>query len=131
MEFHSYLKDLVGKRGYSYRKLGSLSGVNHTYISKICGGVSGIPSPEILRKLAGPLCVPYEDLLKAAGYLLAENRALYPAGSGDEENILLRVAKLTPEGKIRLTEFLDFLEDWEKRQKRKRKNNGCEVEKTP
>lgn len=116
MEFSSYLKDLINKRGYSYRKLGGLSGVNHTYISKICGGSSGTPSPEILRKLSSPLCIPYEELLKAAGYLLAENKPAYTPGTG--EKLLLRVARLTPEGKDRLEEFLDFLEDWEKKQRR-------------
>ncbi|MCL6479103.1 MAG: helix-turn-helix domain-containing protein [Peptococcaceae bacterium] len=119
MEFSSYLKDLIKKRGYSYRKLGQLSGVNHTYISKICGGYSSTPSPEILRKLAVPLFVPYEELLKAAGYLLGEGKTAYPAGA--EEELVLRVARLTPEAKERLLEFLDFLEDWEKKQRRKRK----------
>lgn len=129
MDFSSYLKDLIGKRGYSYRKLGSLSSVNHTYISKICGGSSGTPSPEILRKLAGPLCIPYEELLKAAGYLLSENKAPYAAGDG--EDLFLRVARLTPEGKHRLSEFLDFLEDWEKKQRRKKSVDKNKDDKTP
>ncbi len=122
MEFSTFLRDLIKKRGYSYRKLGSLSGVNHTYISKICGGMSGTPSPEILRKLSGPLCIPYEELLKAAGYLLSEKQVTYAAGT--EEKILLRVARLSPEGKDRLTEFLDFLEDWEKKQRRMKRSAG-------
>lgn len=130
MDFSSYLKDLIRKRGYSYRKLGSLSGVNHTYISKICGGSSGTPSPEILRRLAGPLCIPYEELLKAAGYLLSENKTPYPAAGG-EENLLLRVARLTPEGKDRLSEFMDFLEDWEKKRRRKKSGNKNQDDKTP
>ncbi|MFZ5645311.1 MAG: helix-turn-helix domain-containing protein [Bacillota bacterium] len=125
MIFSSYLKNVIKTSGYSYRKLGYLSGVNHTYISKICGGSSGVPSPEILRKLADPLCIPYEELLKAAGYLVTEDKAVYSAPS---ENILIRVARLTPEGKDRLTEFLDFLEDWEKKQRQKKrakkKNNS-------
>ncbi len=124
MEFSLYMKDLIKKRGYSYRKLGSLSGVNHTYISKICGGSSGVPSPEILRRLSGPLCIPYEELLKAAGYLLSENKAAYASGTG--EKLLLRVARLTPEGKDRLSEFLDFLEDWEKKKRRRKRGGGGE-----
>ena len=120
MEFSTYFKDLIKQRGYSYRKLGSLSGVNHTYISKICGGLSGTPSPEILRKLSGPLYIPYEELLKAAGYLLSESRATYSGGV--EEKLLLRVARLTPEGKDKLSDFLDFVEDWEKKQRRKKRS---------
>jgi len=122
MEFSAYLKNIIKKRGYSCRKLGSLSGVNHTYISKICRGTSGVPSPEILRKLAGPLCIPYEDLLKEAGYLLAENKPSYSAGTA--EDILVRVAGLTAEGKERLSHFIDYLEYWEKLQRKiKRSNN--------
>ncbi|MHB8916658.1 MAG: helix-turn-helix domain-containing protein [Desulfocucumaceae bacterium] len=122
MEFSSYLKEMIKKRGYSYRRLGGLSGVNHTYISKICKGSSGTPSPEILRKLSVPLCIPYEELLKAAGYLLAESKSAYTAGA--EEKLLLRVARLTPEGRARLSEFLDFLEEWEKKQRRLKRSTG-------
>ncbi|MFZ5646069.1 MAG: helix-turn-helix domain-containing protein [Bacillota bacterium] len=120
MDFSYYLDNLIKKRGYSYRKLGNLSGVNHTYISKICNGTSGVPSPEILRKLSAPLCIPYEELLKAAGYLLNENQTSYSTGPADD--ILLRVAALSPEGKERLTEFVDFVEHWEKTQKKKKRS---------
>ncbi|MFZ5597760.1 MAG: helix-turn-helix domain-containing protein [Bacillota bacterium] len=116
MEFSVYLKELIKKRGYSFRKLGRVSGVNHTYISKICRGSSGIPSPEILKKLSTPLYIPYEDLLGAAGYLLAEKKSKYPTEF--EEEILPRMTRLTPEGKKRLLEFMDFLEDWEKKKAR-------------
>lgn len=119
MDFSSFLRTIIQKRGYSYRELGKLSGVNHTYVSKICRGTSGTPSPEILRKLAGPLCMPYEELLKAAGHLLSENTTPYTAGTGEE--LLLRVTKLTPEGKNRLSEFLDFLEAWEKKERKVKK----------
>lgn len=129
MKFSLYLKELIKKRGYSYRKLGSLSGVNHTYISKICGGASGTPSPEILRKLAVPLLVPYEELLKAAGYLLNENKATYTAGG--EEELLLRVARLSPDAKERLQDYIEYLEDWEKRQRRKKKEEREQKKQTP
>ena len=123
MDFSAYLKGIIKKRGYSYRKLGRLSGVNHTYISKICRGSSGIPSPEILRKIAEPLYIPYEKLLEEAGYLLSESSPSYAADS--IEAILVRITKLTPEGKERLNEYLDFLEDWEKKiKKRTRKKES-------
>jgi transcriptional regulator with XRE-family HTH domain len=37
----------------------------------------GPPSPEILRKLAGPLGVPYETLMNAAGYLSSDDHDPY------------------------------------------------------
>jgi len=122
MDFSSYLKNLIKKSGYSYRKLGSLSGVNHTYLSKICRGSSGVPSPEILKKIAVPLFIPYEDLLRAAGYLLSESSA--PYSSNPAEDILLRVARLTSEGKEKLSEYLDFLEDWERKQKKRKRKQS-------
>ncbi|MFZ5651368.1 MAG: helix-turn-helix domain-containing protein [Bacillota bacterium] len=125
MDFSSYLNSAIKKRGYSYRKLGSLSGVNHTYISKICNGTSGVPSPEILKRLSSPLCIPYQDLLRAAGYLLNENEATYSAGPA--EDLLLRVAALSPGGKERLTEFVEFVEYWEKAQKRKKRKRKQET----
>ncbi len=127
MDFSAYLENIIKKRGYSCRKLGSLSGVNHTYISKICRGTSGVPSPEILRKIAGPLCVPYEELLKEAGYLLSESKPTYPAGNA--EDIMLRVAGLTDQGKERLTHFIDFLEYWEKQQRKLKRDKGNKKQK--
>jgi hypothetical protein len=69
--------------------------------------------------MAGPLFIPYEELLRAAGYLLSENKSLYSARPA--EDILPRVARLTPEGKDKLCEYLDFLEEWEKKQKKKKR----------
>ncbi len=118
MDFSAYLKALIKDRGYSYRRLGQLSGVNHTYISKICAGTSGIPTPDILRKLSVPLCVPYEELLRVAGYLLSERQQVYKVG--EDEKLLVRVAKLSSEGKERLSEYIDYLEDREKKKRRKK-----------
>ncbi len=69
MGFGIYLKGLIDKRGYSYRQLGMLSGINHTYISKIVSEKMGPPSPEILKKLSKPLEVPYEELMEMADYI--------------------------------------------------------------
>lgn len=69
MEFGGYLKNLIEIRGYSYRKLAMLADVDHTYISKIVNNKMGPPSPEILQRMAKPLGITYEELMKAAGYL--------------------------------------------------------------
>lgn len=77
MDFGQYLKELISKRGYSYRQLAMLADIDHTYISKIANGKTGIPSPEILKKLSRPLGVPYEELLKSAGYLPEKKEVNY------------------------------------------------------
>lgn len=120
MNFSAYLKNLIKERGYSYRKLGILSGVNHTYISKICAGTSGPPTPDILRKLSVPLCVPYEELLRAAGYLLSESNLEYQVGK--DQDLLIRVAKLSSEGKEKLSEFIEYLEELDKKKRKKKKS---------
>lgn len=68
-KFGKYLRGLREKANLTMRKLDALSGVSHSYISQIERGERGIPSPEILRKLAEPLGVSYPLLLKEAGYL--------------------------------------------------------------
>jgi transcriptional regulator with XRE-family HTH domain len=69
MEFREYLQAKREDRHFSLRQLGALAGVSGSYLSLVESGQRGIPSPDILRKLAGPLQVPYEELLAAAGYL--------------------------------------------------------------
>lgn len=69
MALSDHLKKLLTQQNISYRRLGSLSGVDHSYISKICKGEVAQPSPEILKKLANALATSYHELLQQAGYL--------------------------------------------------------------
>ncbi len=68
MEFKEYLKQLRETKQLSLRKLDSLSGVSHVYLSQIENGNRGVPSPDVLKKLAAPLGVTYKELMQAAGY---------------------------------------------------------------
>ncbi|NMO97450.1 helix-turn-helix domain-containing protein [Paenibacillus lemnae] len=67
-EFGSYLRELRKNANLTMRKLDSLSGVSHSYISQLERGERGIPSPDILKKLADPLNISYMDLLHKAGH---------------------------------------------------------------
>jgi transcriptional regulator with XRE-family HTH domain len=69
MEFKGYLKQLREAKKLSLRKLDDLSGVSHVYLSQIENGNRGIPSPDVLKKLAVPLGATYKELMQAAGYL--------------------------------------------------------------
>lgn len=107
MDFGVYLKTLIDKRGYSYRKLATLADIDHTYISKIVVGKMGPPSPEILRKLAGPLGVSYETLMNAAGYLSSndeDNEDLQPTPRDRVKIFQKKLGELSPES----LEFLEF-----------------------
>lgn len=75
MEFREYLKQLREAKKLSFRKLEALSGVSYTYLSQIENGSRGVPSPDVLKKLADPLGVSYKELMTAAGYLGRESSA--------------------------------------------------------
>lgn len=67
--FGEYLKNLRKQKKLTIRQLDIYSGVSHSYLSQLENGKRGIPTPEILKKLHGPLDVSYEELMMAAGYL--------------------------------------------------------------
>ena len=68
-KFQKLLIEARKKAGVSTRELERLSGVSKSYISMLEGGQRGVPAPEILQKLAGPLNVSYDELMAAAGYI--------------------------------------------------------------
>ena len=86
------IKELRKDRGYSQRRLGTLSGVSHATISRI---EEGTQKPEIdtLKKLSYVLNCNFEELMDSAGYLDAikksavnESISKYIANSTVEEN---------------------------------------------
>lgn len=72
-EFGEYLRELRGDR--SLREMERITGLSHTYLSTLEKGVdprSGKerkPTPETLKKISETLNVPYEELMKKAGYI--------------------------------------------------------------
>jgi transcriptional regulator with XRE-family HTH domain len=69
-EFGKYLENLRLQAGYkAVDSLAKASEVWGTTIARIEEGRTKSPSIETLKKLAPYLKVPYEELLKAAGYL--------------------------------------------------------------
>ncbi len=112
ISFGKFLKNIMDEKNFSCRRLGALSDVDHSYISKICKGETAkSPSPDILKKLAGPLGIPYEELLRAAGYLNpADDQRYVPKDiktRGSKENLksgrmyeVMARAKALPEDDI-------------------------------
>lgn len=68
-EFGKYLKSIRTGKNLSLRKLEELSGVSNAYISQLENGKRGTPSPDILKKISGPLEIEYSHLMEKAGYL--------------------------------------------------------------
>lgn len=69
VEFGSYLRSIRKAKKMTIRQLELYSKVSNAYISQLERGDRGLPSPEILRKLAAPLGVDYDDLMVKAGYI--------------------------------------------------------------
>lgn len=63
------LEDARRARGLSFRQLREETGLALSHLQRLEHGVVAAPSPETLRKLGVALAVPYEELLRAAGYL--------------------------------------------------------------
>ncbi|MGD7059996.1 helix-turn-helix domain-containing protein [Bacillus altitudinis] len=69
MNFGAYLRALREKKKLSVNQLAMYSEVSAAGISRIENGKRGIPKPPTIKKLAGALKVPYEDMMQAAGYI--------------------------------------------------------------
>jgi SOS-response transcriptional repressor LexA len=68
-EFGGFLKMMRKRQRLTVRELEDLSGVSHSYLTQLENGKRGVPSPEILKKLAEPLSINYDELMFKAGYL--------------------------------------------------------------
>jgi transcriptional regulator with XRE-family HTH domain len=71
LKIGEYIKKIREDKNLSLNQLALYSGVSAAHLSRIERGLRE-PSPEILRKIATALKVPYEELMKAAGYLDGE-----------------------------------------------------------
>jgi HTH-type transcriptional regulator, competence development regulator len=69
MHFYEQLKGMRRTKGFTIRELADRSGVSSAYISQLENGNRGVPSPDVLMKLAEGLNTPYTELMKIAGYL--------------------------------------------------------------
>lgn len=68
-EFGRYLRSLRKAQGLTLTQLGNLIGYSNPYLSQIENGQKGIPSPDILKKLASPLGEDYLVLMRKAGHI--------------------------------------------------------------
>lgn len=69
MSFGEYLKSAREKAELGVNELARASGVSAPYLSRLENGTRKPPMPDVLKKLAPHLKVPYEDLMKAAGWV--------------------------------------------------------------
>lgn len=115
-DFGNYLRSLRKDANLTMRKLDALSGVSHSYISQLERGERGIPSPDILKKLADPLGVQYGELMHEAGYfgnqvsLDDEGKVILHEIPEKYHNDDLNFVRLVIDGKVlRGDDALDYL----------------------
>ncbi len=68
-ELGTYIKEKRTEKGLSIRRLAELADISHTEVKRIEDGLRKQTSPQVLRSIASALCVSYEDLMVAAGYI--------------------------------------------------------------
>ncbi|MCL5045215.1 MAG: helix-turn-helix domain-containing protein [Actinobacteria bacterium] len=66
--FARLVKGLMKARGLSIRRLAEQAGVSHSTLSRLLREPDPKPPPDLLRHLAGPLGLSYEELMVAAGH---------------------------------------------------------------
>ena len=109
-EFGKYIENLRLQAGFRTRdSLAQTSGVWGTTIARIEEGRTKSPSIETLKRLAPFLKIPYEDLLKATGYLEDDSALKIEMADNRIYNELDRAIKdLTPEEQKAVLQFIKF-----------------------
>lgn len=72
-DFGKYIKELRKRMGLTLIDLSLASSVSQPHLSHIENGKRGIPSPEILNRLSGPLGVTHAELMVKAGHVKYED----------------------------------------------------------
>lgn len=128
-EFGAYLKEVRERNGLSVNELSSYSEVSNAQISRIERGIRGVPKPETILKLAKALKVPYEEMMKKAGYLPNENVPSWASSKDkrdfkkmleEDGNLMFDGLPLDEEDRRRILDVLTGL-FWEAKKMNKRK----------
>lgn len=127
-EFSSFLKQKRKQRGYTVNQLALYSGISAAQISRIENSRRGVPKPNTIKKLAKGLKLPYEQLMKAAGYIDNDddtNENDRPAELTEflkQANVMFHGVPMTEEDKKRIEDVLTIL-FWDAK-KRREKEKG-------
>jgi HTH-type transcriptional regulator, competence development regulator len=111
-EFGLYIKSLREQKGLTLSKLAKLSGVSHPYLSQIENGrTKSVPSPDILKKLAGPLGKPQAELMVKAGHFTFVDWIAADEESPEKELVDAYTKELVEnERKLKSKELTNFLQ---------------------
>ncbi|MBI3699658.1 MAG: helix-turn-helix transcriptional regulator [Afipia sp.] len=105
------LKTIRSVRGHSLRTVEEATGISNAYLSQLERGEAQNPAPDKLHSLADFYVIPYNDLMRAAGYL---QTAETPQGAGVNARTsaiqaALMSATLSPEEEDAVVKYIEFL----------------------
>lgn len=72
-QFGKYLKAKRNEKDYTINQFSLYSGISAAQLSRIENGKRGIPKAENIQKLAEALSVPYDEMMRVAGYYKPSN----------------------------------------------------------
>ena len=100
-------------KGWSLRRLESVSGIHNAHLSQIENGTIGKPEPSVLWAIAQALTLDYDELLRLAGHLITNGGARRRSLTGAALHAL---DELSPDEQTQVLHFMDEL--------RKRRNQN-------
>lgn len=103
------LRRIRGIKDVTLREVEKETGISNAYLSQLERGNASSPSPSILFKLAEFYKVPYESLMKAAGYLGKAEKKESNNKKPTAVQAALMSAELTDEENNMVAQYIEFL----------------------
>jgi HTH-type transcriptional regulator, competence development regulator len=118
-EFPEKLRAYRRLKGATLREVEKETGISNAYLNQLEQGKVKNPSPHILYKLAAFYKVPYDNLIKLAGYFVPNKMPAAQKAAGVAYSLL---SDLSSEEEEELLKYLEFI-----RQKRRQKTKRHET----
>lgn len=103
------LKKIRGIQGHSLRKVERETGISNAYLFQLESGKAENPSPHILHKLADFYKVPYEELMRAAGYMQSHTTVSRKSTRVSALQAALMSAELDEEEEKQIADYIKFI----------------------
>ncbi|GGA35411.1 hypothetical protein GCM10007416_05290 [Kroppenstedtia guangzhouensis] len=131
-DFGDYLKKARKSKGMTINQLSMYSKVSSSLISRIENGTRGIPKPGTIEKLSKALRIPYDEMMKNAGYIdedvnssaeQKDNKEIDLSTDLRDKTLIYQGRELTDKQKKRIIRIIDaFLLNDEEDEKKKINN---------
>ncbi|MDF2064971.1 helix-turn-helix transcriptional regulator [Bacillus sp. Cr_A10] len=107
--FGKFLKKIRVSQKLTVRALSENSGVSPSYLSQVENGKRGVPSPEVIRKIAAALDYDYFSLMRVAGYMTVDTNKDYSSEEFISSNELTGIEKNVRGDSFSKPKFINIL----------------------